>query len=56
VPHAVDIAVDFMAMTDDHHLWVRPGDVRAGFEALVGRRVVIGDDDPDPTDGLDRPH
>ena len=35
-------------MTDDHHLWVRPGDVRPDFEAQVDRGVVIGDDDDDP--------
>lgn len=43
-----DIAVDFMDMTDDRHLWVRATDVRPGFEAVVGRHAVICDEDADP--------
>jgi hypothetical protein len=44
---AYDIAVDFMDMTDDRHLWVRPVDVRAGIEAAIGRHLVVGDDGAD---------
>ena len=43
-----DIAVDFMDMTNDRRLWVRPADLRGGFEPAVGRHVVVGDDDADP--------
>jgi hypothetical protein len=43
-----DIAVDFMDMTDDRRLWVRPADLRGGFEPAVGRHAVVGDDDADP--------
>jgi hypothetical protein len=45
---AYDIAVDFMDMTDDRHLWVRPVDVRAGIEVTIGRHLVVGDDGADP--------
>lgn len=48
VPDTYDIAVDFMDMTDDRRLWARPADTRPGFEAVVGRYVVVGDDDADP--------
>lgn len=43
-----DIAVDFMDMTDDRRLWVRPIDVREGFEVSVGHHAVVGDDDATP--------
>ena len=43
-----DIAVDFMDMTNDGRLWVRPADVRSGLSILVGRYVVVGDDEADP--------
>lgn len=43
-----DIAVDFMDMTDDRRLWVRPADLRRSFEPVVGRHVIVGDDDADP--------
>ncbi len=43
-----DIAVDYMDMTNDGRLWVRPIDVRAGASIAVGRYVVVGDDDADP--------
>ena len=43
-----DLAVDFMDMTDDRRLLTRSTDVRAGFEAAVGRYVIVGDDDADP--------
>ena len=43
-----DIAVDFMDMTNDGRLWVRGTDARPGVEFVVGRHVVVGDDDADP--------
>ena len=43
-----DIAVDFMDMTDDGHLWVRSTDARPGVEIASGRHVIVGDDDADP--------
>lgn len=43
-----EIAVDFMDMTNDRHLWVRTADVRPGVQIAVGRHVVVGDDDADP--------
>lgn len=43
-----DVAVDFMDMTNDRRLWVRPDDVRSGLSIEVGRHVVVGDDDADP--------
>ena len=43
-----EIAVDFMDMNNDGHLWARAADVRAGLELLVGRHVVVGDEDADP--------
>ena len=43
-----DIAVDFMDMTDDRRLWVRPADVRRDMDLAVGRHLVVGDDDADP--------
>lgn len=43
-----DIAVDFMDMTNDGRLWVRSSDARHGVEVVVGRHVVVGDDDADP--------
>ncbi|MBK5223704.1 MAG: hypothetical protein JJE52_12710 [Acidimicrobiia bacterium] len=43
-----DIAVDFMDMTNDRRLWVRPTDVRVGFDPAVGRHAIVGDDDADP--------
>lgn len=43
-----DIAIDFMDMTDDRHLWARAADIRPGFDAGVGRYAVVGDDDADP--------
>jgi len=48
VPETYDIAVDFMDMTDDRRLWVRPADVRPGLDPIVGRHVVVGDEDADP--------
>lgn len=42
------IAVDFMDMTDDRRLWVRPADVRRDIDLAVGRHLVVGDDDADP--------
>lgn len=43
-----DVAVDFMDMTDDRHLWARSVDARANVEISVGRHVIVGDDDADP--------
>lgn len=43
-----EIAVDFMDMTNDRHLWVRASDARPGAELTVGRHVIVGDDDADP--------
>lgn len=43
-----EIAVDFMDMTNDGHLWVRGADVRPGVQIAVGRYVVVGDEDADP--------
>jgi hypothetical protein len=43
-----DIAVDFMDMTDDRHLWVRAADVRRGLALEVGAHAVVGDEDADP--------
>jgi hypothetical protein len=43
-----DIVVDFMDMTDDLRLWVRPADLRPGFEPSVGLHAVVGDEDADP--------
>jgi hypothetical protein len=43
-----DIAVDFMDMTNDLRLWVRPADLRPGLEPSVGLHVVVGDEDADP--------
>ena len=37
-----------MDMTDEHRLWATRGDVRLGLEPVVGRHVVVGDDDADP--------
>ena len=48
MPETYDIAIDFMDMTDDHRLWATRGDVRLGLEPVVGRHVVVGDDDADP--------
>ena len=47
MPNEYEIAVDFMDMTNDRHLWVRATDARAGVELGVGRYVVVGDDDAD---------
>ncbi len=44
-----EIAVDFMDMTDERRLWVRPADVRDGVEVAVGRYFVVGDEDADPS-------
>jgi len=44
----VEIAVDFMDMTNDRRLWTRAADTRPGVELAVGRHVVVGDEDADP--------
>lgn len=43
-----EIAVDFMDMTTDRHVWVRSADARPGVEVAAGRYVVVGDEDADP--------
>ena len=43
-----EIAVEFMDMTDDRHLWARATDARRDLELSVGRHVVVGDYDADP--------
>jgi len=48
VAETYDIAVDFMDMTDDRRMWVRPADVRREIDLAVGRHLVVGDDDADP--------
>ncbi|MGD9754269.1 MAG: hypothetical protein AB7W59_25035 [Acidimicrobiia bacterium] len=48
MPERYDIAVDFMDMTNDRRLWVRPVDVRSGLSIEIGHHVVVGDDDADP--------
>jgi hypothetical protein len=48
VPDTYDIAIDFMDMTDDRRLWATPADTRAGFEPIIGRHAVVGDEDADP--------
>ena len=45
---ADDIAVDFMDMTNNGRLWVRPVDVRSRLSIEVDRYAVVGDDDADP--------
>ena len=47
MPDDYEIAVDFMDMTNDRHLWARAADVRPGIELIVGRHVVVGDEDAD---------
>jgi hypothetical protein len=42
-----EIAVDFMDMTNDRHLWTRAADARPGLDLAVGRHVVVGDEDAD---------
>ena len=42
-----ELAVDFMDMTDDMHLWTRVSDARPGFTPVVGRYVVVGDEGAD---------
>jgi hypothetical protein len=44
-----EIAVDFMDMTNDRHLWARATDARPGLDLTVGRHVVVGDDDTEPS-------
>ncbi len=48
MPDDYEIAVDFMDMTNDRHLWARSSDARPGLDLSVGRRVVVGDEDADP--------
>jgi hypothetical protein len=43
----VEIAVDFMDMTDDRHLWARGSDARGRVELTIGHHVVVGDEDAD---------
>jgi hypothetical protein len=48
VPDDYEIAVDYMDMNNDRHLWARAADARPGLELSVGRHVVVGDEDADP--------
>lgn len=43
-----DVAVDFMDMTNDRHLWALLEDTRPGFVPIAGRYVVVGCEDADP--------
>lgn len=43
-----DIVVDVMDMTDDGRVWARTAELREGFEPVVGRYVIVGDEDADP--------
>ena len=47
MPDDHEVAVDFMDMTNDRHLWARAADARPGIELSVGRHVVVGDEDAD---------
>ena len=47
MPDDYEIAVDFMDMTNDGHLWARATDARPGLDLTVGRHVVVGDEDAD---------
>ena len=47
MPDDYEVAVDFMDMTNDRHLWARAADARPGIELSVGRHVVVGDEDAD---------
>ena len=38
VPDDYEIAVDFMDMTNDRHLWARAVDARPDLELSVGRQ------------------
>lgn len=49
MPDDYEIAVDFMDMTNDRHLWARAADARPGLDLTLGRHVVVGDDDADPS-------
>ena len=44
----VDIAVDFMDMTNAGRLWTRMADVRPGFVPIAGRYAIVGCEDADP--------
>lgn len=49
MPDEYEIAVDFMDMTNDRHLWARAADAGPGVVLSVGRYVVVvGDEDADP--------
>jgi hypothetical protein len=40
-----DLAVDFIDMTNDRHLWTHLEDTRRGFVPIAGRSVVVGCED-----------
>lgn len=44
----IDIAIDFMDMTDDRRIWSRLAEVRGGFVPIAGRYAVVGDEDAVP--------
>ena len=43
-----ELAVDFMDMTDDRHLWTRIEDARPDLQPTIDCYVIVGDDDADP--------
>lgn len=45
---AIDIAVDFMDMTNDGRLWTRLSDVRSGLVPVAGHFAVVGCEDAEP--------
>jgi hypothetical protein len=49
VTDTYDIAIDYMDMTDDRHLWVRSADVDPGVTPSVGGHYVVGQEDADPS-------
>lgn len=44
----VDLAVDFMDMTNDRRLLTRVIDARTGYHPVAGAYAVVGDDDAEP--------
>jgi hypothetical protein len=43
-----ELAIDYMDMTNDMHVLTRTSDARPGFDATVGRYVIVGDEDAAP--------
>ena len=44
-----ELAIDYMDMTDDMRVLTRVSDGGAGFDATVGRYVVVGDEGAEPS-------